>query len=223
MPLVMAMQLLAPGHATNLAREGYVLVALVLGVVCVALLRRGPGERPLAAAAITLLGVLYPGFLLSYALVLRHPYAAPFVSDATVGMAFLLYPLVLTWGGDTAAMAGGIAFGGPKLAPVTSPNKTWAGGIAGLVATLALSLGYAAWVFPRAGVTLTLVEAVIFGVVISLAGQVGDVAESLFKREVGAKDSSTLIPGHGGVLDRLDSLYFVLPVTALAFKVAGVL
>ncbi len=222
-PLAMGVLLLAPGFAANLIREGYLLVVLLVGVLCLALLRRGPAERPLAVAAVTLLGVLYPGVLLSYALVLRHPIAAPFTSDASVGMALLFYPLVLTWGGDTAAMAGGSAFGGPKLAPVLSPNKTWSGGIAGLVTTLALSLGYAAWVFPRVGVAVTLVEALVLGVVISLAGQVGDVAESLFKREVGVKDSSALIPGHGGVLDRLDALYFVLPVTALAFKLAGIL
>jgi len=222
-PLAMAVQLLAPGYAANLIREGYLLVILLLGTLSLVLSRRGPGDRPLAAAAVTVLGVLYPGFLLSYALVLRHPSAAPFLNDAAVGMALLFYPLVLTWGGDTAAMAGGTAFGGPKLAPVVSPNKTWSGGIAGLVATVALSLGYAAWVFPRVGVALSLKEALVLGVVISLAGQVGDVAESLLKREIGVKDSSGLIPGHGGVLDRLDSLYFVLPATALAFKLAGVL
>lgn len=223
LPLAMAVQLFAPGFAAQLLREGYLLVLVLLVVLCLALVRRGPGGRPLTAAAVTVLGALYGGFLLSYALVLRHPLAASAANDAPVGMALLFYPLVLTWAGDTAAMAGGSALGGPKLAPVVSPNKTWAGGISGLFATVALSLAYAAWLFPRVGVALTLGEAVVFGVVISLAGQVGDVAESLLKREVGVKDSSALIPGHGGVLDRLDSLYFVLPVTALAFRLAGVL
>lgn len=209
--------------AAQWVREGYLLAVLLLAVLCLSLLRRGPGGRPLATAAVTILGVLYPGFLLSYALVLRHPHAGLVAADARVGMALLFYPLVLTWVGDSAAMAGGKAIGGPKMAPVVSPNKTWAGGIAGLVATVALSVMYAAWVFPRAGLALSLVQAVVFGVVISLAGQVGDVAESLFKREIGVKDSSALIPGHGGVLDRLDSLYFVVPVTALAFRLAGIL
>jgi phosphatidate cytidylyltransferase len=138
-------------------------------------------------------------------------------------MTLLFYPLVLTWAGDTAAMAGGKAIGGRKVAPIVSPNKTWAGTLSGLFAAVALSLVYAAWVLPRAGVPLTLTQAVVFGVVISLAGQVGDVAESLFKREIGVKDSSNLLPGHGGVLDRLDALYFVLPVTVLAFRLAGIL
>jgi phosphatidate cytidylyltransferase len=120
-------------------------------------------------------------------------------------------------------MAGGKAIGGPKLAPVVSPNKTWAGTLAGLFASVALSLAYAAWVFPRAGLALSVAQAVVFGVVISVAGQVGDVAESLFKREIGVKDSSNLLPGHGGVLDRLDALYFVVPVTVLAFRLSGIL
>jgi len=222
-PLAMGTVVMAAGPAAPWVREGYVLVVFLLAVLCLALVRRGPGGRPLASAAVTVLGVLYPGFLLSYALVLRHPHPGLIAADAPVGMALLFYPLVLTWAGDTAAMAGGKAIGGPKLAPVVSPNKTWAGGISGLAASVALSLMYAAWVFPRAGVPLTLAQAVVFGIVISLAGQVGDVTESLFKREIGVKDSSALIPGHGGVLDRLDSLYFVLPVTAFAFRLAGIL
>ena len=222
-PVAMGVVLLAPGFAAELIRGGYLLAIFLLLVLCLALARRGPDGRPLTAAGITVLGALYPGFLLSYALALRHPHAGLVGNDAKVGMALLFYPLVLTWAGDTAAMAGGKAFGGPKLAPVVSPNKTWAGGIAGLFATTALSLIYAAWVFPLAGIALTVVQASVFGVLISVAGQVGDVAESLFKREIGAKDSSNLIPGHGGVLDRLDSLYFVVPVTALAFRIAGVL
>ena len=222
-PLAWAVTLFAPGFLAQLIRDGFLLVVLVLGVLLLALARRGPTGRPLTAAAVTLLGVLYPGFLLSYALVLRHPHPGPFANDAAVGMAMLGFPLVITWVGDTAAMAGGMTFGGPQLAPVASPNKTWAGFWSGLFAAVALSLIYAALVFRRAGVTVNVPEAIVFGAVVSLAGQVGDVAESLLKREIGVKDSSTLIPGHGGVLDRLDSLTFVLPVTALAFRLAGIL
>ncbi len=223
-PLAMGIVILAPGAAAaQLIREGHLLAVFLLAVLCLALVRRGPGGRPLTSASVTVLGALYPGFLLSYALVLRHPHPGMVATDAQVGMALLFYPLVLTWAGDTAAMAGGKAIGGPKLAPVVSPNKTWAGTLSGLLASVALSLVYAAWLFPRAGLALSVVQAVALGVVISVAGQVGDVAESLFKREVGVKDSSSLIPGHGGILDRLDALYFVLPVTVLAFRLAGLL
>ena len=107
----------------------------------------------------------------------------------------------------------------PKLAPVVSPNKTWSGAIAGLVAGVAAALAYKALLPARATVSLTSLELVLVGIVVALFGQVGDVAESLLKREAGVKDSSDLIPGHGGVLDRLDSLYFAVPATALLYLV----
>jgi phosphatidate cytidylyltransferase len=221
-PLAVAITLFAPGLAADLIQDGYAFLVWLLLILGAALARRGPDRRPLAAVAVTVLGVLYAAWLPSFALRLRHPLPRPVLNDATVGMALLFYPLVLTWVGDSAAMAGGRAIGGAKMAPVVSPTKTWAGGISGLFGTVSLSLIYAALVFKRAGLSVSLAEALLFGVVISAVGQAGDVVESLFKREVGAKDSSTLIPGHGGVLDRLDSLYFVLPVTALLYRVAGV-
>jgi phosphatidate cytidylyltransferase len=221
-PLAVALTIFAPGTVSELIGSGYLLLGFLLGVLALALWRRGPTGRPLPAAAVTIFGVLYAGWLLSFALRLRHPYATASFDDARVGMALLFYPLILTWIGDSLAMAGGRTFGGPKMAPVISPNKTWAGGISGLFGTVAVSLIYAAVVFTRVGVSVSLGEALIFGVVISVVGQVGDLAESLFKREIGVKDSSTLIPGHGGVLDRLDSLYFVVPVTALLYRLAGI-
>ena len=221
-PFAVALTIFAPGTVAELIGSGYLLLGFLLGVLALALWRRGPTGRPLPAAAVTIFGVLYAGWLLSFALRLRHPYATASFDDARVGMALLFYPLLLTWIGDSLAMAGGRTFGGPKMAPVISPNKTWAGGISGLFGTVAVSLIYAAVVFTRVGVSVSLGEALIFGAVISVAGQVGDLAESLFKREIGVKDSSTLIPGHGGVLDRLDSLYFVVPVTALLYRLAGI-
>lgn len=221
-PLAVAWTIFRPGPLTELIRAGYPLLGFLLAVLTLALWRRGPTGRPLTAVAVTIFGVLYAAWLPSFALQLRHPYAATVLDDARVGMALLFYPLILTWIGDSLAMAGGRTFGGPKMAPVISPNKTWAGGISGLFGTVAISLIYAATVFTAVGVSVSLGEALVFGVVISLAGQIGDVAESLFKREISVKDSSTLIPGHGGVLDRLDSLYFVVPVTALLYRLAGV-
>jgi phosphatidate cytidylyltransferase len=216
-PLAVAVTIFLPGFFAQLIRQGYLFLGFFLLVMTVALVRRGPSGRPLATVAITVFGVLYAAWLPSFALYLRHPLPAPFTNDATVGMALLFYPLILTWVGDSAAMTGGKAFGGAKMAPVISPNKTWAGGISGLFGTVALSVIYAAVVFERAGISVTVPQALVMGVAISIAGQVGDVVESLFKREVGVKDSSALLPGHGGVLDRLDSLYFVLPVTSLLY------
>ena len=221
-PLVAAWPLLAPSRASLVARDGLLAMAWLLVVIVAALARRGPQGRPLAVVGVTVFGAAYAGWLLSFALALRHPAPGLALSDARIGMALLVFPLALTWLGDTSAMAAGKAIGGPKLAPVVSPNKTWAGSAAGLLTSVVASLAYAALVFPRVGIAVAAWEALVLGVAISVAGQVGDLAESVFKREVGMKDSSSLIPGHGGVLDRLDALYFAVPVTALLLHVLGI-
>jgi phosphatidate cytidylyltransferase len=199
----------------------YADAAWMLAVLGAAVARRGPEQRPLAAVAVTILGTLYASWLLSFAMVLRHPMPG-LAGGARIGTALLFFPLVVTWIGDTAAYAGGTAFGGPKLAPVVSPNKTWSGAAAGLFAGVATALIYSAVVFRRVGVSVGIVEAMTMGAAIGVAGQLGDLVESLIKREAGVKDSSTLIPGHGGVLDRLDALYFALPVTAMLYAALGI-
>jgi phosphatidate cytidylyltransferase len=210
----------AKGSEVHFAEPALYLGALwMLVVVVAAAWRRGPGGRPLAAVSVTVFGVLYGPGLLCFAIVLRHPSGVGL--DSGLGTALLFFPLVLTWIGDTAAMAGGKLIGGPRLAPVLSPNKTWAGAASGLLGTLVSAWAYAVWVLGPLDRPLAPLAAVLCGVAISVSGQVGDVAESLFKREVGVKDSSSLIPGHGGVLDRVDSLLFALPVTAGLFRVFG--
>jgi phosphatidate cytidylyltransferase len=106
---------------------------------------------------------------------------------------------------------------------VISPGKTWAGSIAGVIGALAAVPLLNVLVLSRVGVALPLWQGLAFAGVLGIVGQVGDLAESLYKREIGVKDSSSLIPGHGGVLDRFDSLYFVLPVSALLYRIFGVL
>jgi len=107
-------------------------------------------------------------------------------------------------------------FGKRKLIPSVSPGKTVAGAIGGLVLSVVIALVYVRWVLhPLAQLTLTVPATIVFGAVVSVVGQIGDLFESLLKREGGVKDSSTLLPGHGGVLDRFDSMLFVLPVAAL--------
>jgi phosphatidate cytidylyltransferase len=134
----------------------------------------------------------------------------------------VFFPLVVTWVGDTAAMFGGRVIGGRKLAPTISPGKTRAGAVAGILGALLVAPVFSSWIFPRVGVTASLAAALMIAAVLAVVGQVGDLVESLFKREAGVKDSSALIPGHGGVLDRLDSLYFVVPVTAALYRALGV-
>jgi len=192
----------------------------LLVVLTAATFARGPERRPLAAVAVTVFGVLYASALLAFTVAIRHgdhSEAHPVGSTALVVM-----PLALTWICDTCAMAAGTWLGGPRLAPVLSPKKTWAGAIGGSVGALAAALLYGPLVLDRVAMQLGVLQLVTVGAAVAVAAQTGDVAESLFKREAGLKDSSSLIPGHGGVLDRLDSLYFVVPVTAGLFKLFGV-
>jgi phosphatidate cytidylyltransferase len=178
---------------------------------------RSPAERPLSAVAVSVLAVVYTGALPAFLLAIRH---ANHPLRSWAGAWLVFYPLVVTWVCDTAAMFGGRAFGGPKLAPSVSPGKTRSGSIAGVVGGVAVAPLFAALV-PRNDLELRLGQLLVIAGVLSVVGQIGDLAESLFKREAGVKDSSALIPGHGGVLDRFDSLYFVIPTAAALYHAFG--
>lgn len=187
----------------------------------IAMARRGPGGRPLTSVAITVFGALYASGLLSFLIAIRHGSVSVLPPAAYVLLT--IFPLVITWVCDTAAMAVGTFVGGPKLAPVLSPHKTYAGAIGGTMGGIITALALGKLVLNRQGWHLSDGQLLLFGLVVSIVGQVGDVAESLLKREVALKDSSTLIPGHGGVLDRLDSLYFVIPSAAGLYRLFGVI
>lgn len=177
-----------------------------------AAMRRGIERRPLAAVAVTLFAVLYASALPSFLLVLRQ-LGEWWPASRTGATALALMPLALTWLCDTAAMAAGHAWGTTRLAPVLSPNKTWAGAVGGGLAAVVAAPLYGRLALEPLGIALGLVPLLAIGAAVGVVAQVGDLAESLLKREVGLKDASALLPGHGGVIDRLDSLYFVVPVT----------
>jgi phosphatidate cytidylyltransferase len=220
-PLVTYFALARPSVGAAAGEVGIYAAALwLLLLLTWVLAARSPGDRPLEVASVTLLGVAYTGGLPAFLLLIRHGHLP---TRSWAGAWLVFFPLVVTWACDTAAMFGGRTFGGPKLAPTVSPGKTRSGTGAGVVGALVVAPLFAAWVFPRVGVELGLWEAVAVAGVLSVVGQVGDLAESLFKREAGVKDSSHLIPGHGGVLDRLDSLYFVVPVSAALYRFFGVI
>jgi len=134
--------------------------------------------------------------------------------DPQVGLVNLLFILLVVWSSDIGAYMTGRLFGGPKLAPAISPGKTWSGAAGGLVAAFLAGDLVAGFLAPEGQTGFTwhsALLALVFGVV----AQAGDLAESWLKRRVGVKDSSQLIPGHGGLLDRLDALLAVAPVAAL--------
>ncbi len=198
----------------------YVLSCSVVLLLMLLLMARGATDKPLAAISITMFSVVYAAVLPSFLLGIRH---ASHGLRSWPGVALVFFPLVVVWVCDTAAMFGGRLIGGPKLAPAISPGKTRSGGIAGLVGGAMVAPIFALWVFPRAGITISIGAAIVLALLLALVGQAGDLAESLFKREAGVKDSSSLIPGHGGVLDRFDALYVTIPVAALCYQWLGLL
>ena len=141
-----------------------------------------------------------------------------------VGVLFLLSVMSLVWVADIAAYAGGRAFGRHKLAPTVSPGKTWEGALSGVLGVLFLALGWTVadrhFEISTPGLSTRMVEsfgppvAVALLVLLAAASVLGDLVESLVKRAAGAKDSSRLLPGHGGVLDRIDALLPVFPFVA---------
>jgi phosphatidate cytidylyltransferase len=199
---------------------GFAAVVLMVVLALAIWLRRDDGHA-LSAVATTVFGASYTGGLLSFAFAIRY---YRYVGDDRGGVALLLLPLLLTWANDIGAYAVGRAFGRRKLMPAVSPGKTVAGAIGGMVVTVGACWLYARYVLrPWADLGLSPADILIFGVVVSVAAQVGDLAESLLKREAGVKNSSRLFPGHGGVLDRVDSLLFVLPVAYILFGIPGFL
>jgi phosphatidate cytidylyltransferase len=136
-------------------------------------------------------------------------------ADPLVGRANIGFLVVVVWASDIGAYLTGRALGGPKLAPAISPGKTWAGAAGGLVGAALLGVGIAAVHGLRHPGPPCLARAAGLAVAVSVVGQAGDLAESWAKRRLGVKDSGRLIPGHGGLLDRMDAALAVLPPAAL--------
>ncbi len=178
---------------------------------------RAPEERPLLAVSLTLAGALYWGGCFSFAIFLRHlPEASglPDPAHPNQGPILLAFPLAVTWTADTAAYLIGSLFGQRKLIPAVSPGKTVEGGIAGLF-TAVLVGALLGWSFLRIHPDPWIATLLggSMGLLMGITLQLGDLIESLFKREAGVKDSGRLLPGHGGILDRFDALIFTLPLT----------
>lgn len=177
------------------------LGALILTLLVGLIWRLFDGSR-LADCGLTLLGSYYIGGLFSYLILLR---------DLPHGIAVVLTIFLGTWAYDIAAYAGGAALGKNKLFPQVSPNKTIEGAICGSIAsTLTIALLFLLPWLPFAGQSwaVALLKGFFLGFLIGIAAPLGDLVESQFKREIGVKDTSSLIPGHGGILDRFDGLLF---------------
>lgn len=195
-----------------------VLQSAAVTVVAVGVALSRPGLA-LIAAALALAGTGFLGFssatlvwsLLGIAYSVLPAWSMVWLrSDLTVGATALLYLLVVAWTTDTASYAGGRLIGGPKLAPRISPQKTWSGLLAGILTPALVGYGFALFLKDTSAWRLALVS-----MVIASACQVGDLSESAIKRRFGTKDMSNLIPGHGGLLDRIDGLLIAAIAAAL--------
>ena len=152
---------------------------------------------------ITVLGIMYVPVLLGSVIALRN-------LDTVYSTYFTVSMVLAIWICDSAAYIFGMKWGQKKIFPRVSPNKSWGGSVAGLVSSFVVFYGLHMWgILPD----LTLLDVAVFSIITGFFGQAGDFAESLLKRDVGVKDSGKLLLGHGGVLDRFDSITFASPLT----------
>jgi len=175
------------------------LFLFVLGLAVLTLWTRRPLVEALPAAGISASAMLLVAFPLSFAVRLHN-------GPPVWGPRLLLFALVITWAGDTAAYFVGRAMGRHPLAPHISPKKTWEGSVGSMVGSLIVAWGFSYWL------RIPLGHLVAMAVIGNVAGQMGDLMESAYKRSAGVKDSGGLLPGHGGVLDRIDALILCIPV-----------
>jgi len=179
----------------------YVIYLLIVEIV-------QPGERPLERVVYSVFGMLYLPWLLGYFILLRQ------MPNEAQGFGYLLLPLMASFATDTGGFFFGRFFGRRKLAPEVSPGKTVEGAFGGFVLSFIFTFAVGYYLEQEGLIRgLTVLDALLFSLLVSSAAQLGDLAESLIKRSLGTKDSGRFLPGHGGLLDRLDSLLFSVPIT----------
>ena len=191
-----------PGQLPDLIMIQIVLLLLTGGTLTAAMVRGAPFNRMIPSAGVTVLSVMYVVLLGGHLIAVRTGFR-PLLSRNLLGFYFLVI-----MGSDVAAYYGGRLFGRHKLAPTISPGKTWEGAVAGMLASLLLAVAAHYWFF----LALPLKFALPLGALMNVVGVLGDLTESALKRSTGAKDTAQILPGHGGILDRIDSLLFNAPV-----------
>lgn len=191
-------------------RGGTALTLLLTTIMLLVMVReifRPRVNEALPNIAVTVLGVMYVGWLGSHFVMLRELPASAGLDDPQLGASLVFFAALVIWACDILAYVVGILVGGPRLLPRISPAKTWSGAIGGLVGGAA-----AGWFCAQSFLTIiTPTAGALLGLASAVLGQLGDLVESMFKRDAGVKDTARLIPGHGGVLDRMDSLLFSMP------------
>ena len=171
------------------------LIALTIS----AIISASPQAPPFPTLLHSLFGLLFIGWGLSHFILLR---------GLESGTWYTIFLCVIIWVGDTSALYIGKGFGRHKLVPAISPGKTWEGALGGMLCSIVVAMLTSRVFVPQ----FSLSQSLIFSLIVSLAAQLSDLGESMLKRYTGVKDSGALIPGHGGVLDRIDSLFFAAPL-----------
>ena len=193
----------------------YSFILLLVVLLCVIELFRNKGSAIFNLGS-TLLGVFYIGFSSSSIIAIREFY--PNLGDLYLRGGYLIISILAAiWVCDSAAYYGGTALGKHKLFPRISPQKSWEGAIFGFIFAIVTMLLAKIIILNF----LFLNTTILLGIIIGTIGQIGDLVESLFKRDAGVKDSSNIIPGHGGIFDRFDSLLFSAPVILLYLRYIG--
>ena len=211
-----------PSFATWGSRALALLLVLLLATGSAVVFSRRFDDGPLVCVSATVVGALYTGGTLSFAILLRHlpeELGATPPGSSWDGTIFVLFPLVVAWTGDAAAYFVGSKKGRTRLAPQVSPHKTVAGAIAGLLTSAAMAIGAGHLLDALGSFSIPPFAWGLTGLALGAVGQLGDLAESILKREAGVKDSGTLLPGHGGALDRLDALFFTFPLGYVVFLI----
>jgi phosphatidate cytidylyltransferase len=196
-----------------------VVPALIVAALSAEMLRGAPFDKMILSTGATVLGVLYVALLGGFLVAVRTGFPQVFAPeggywvseqfvDKTLSTHLLAFFFLVLMGSDTGAYYAGRAFGRHKLAPGVSPGKTWEGAAGGMLASLLMAALAHFWFFPE----LSLRAALPLAAVMNVLGVVGDLTESALKRGANAKDAANILPGHGGFLDRLDSLLFNAPL-----------
>jgi phosphatidate cytidylyltransferase len=191
-----------PGRDLDFSMIQLALLLLTAGVLIAATLRGAPFDKIIASSGTTILGVMYIVLLGGHLVAVRMGF------EQKLSAHLLSFFFLVLMGADTGAYYTGRAIGKHKLAPNVSPGKTWEGVAGGMLAALGLATVAHFWFFRE----LPLKWALPLAAVMMILGVLGDLAESALKRSAGAKDAAKILPGHGGVLDRLDSLLFNAPL-----------
>lgn len=218
--LAAALTILALAYRPQTPNTALLATAALLLLLALAL-RQAGRPRVLESAAVTAFGVLYVGWLSAHFVLLRElPWRAGLAYADGAGI--VLFAFLVTWSCDTGAYLTGRLLGRTRPWTAISPRKTLEGSLGGFVFAVLASLAGSVTFLRSEGGTpmLTPAHALAVGALVGVCGQVGDLVESLFKRDAESGDSSSLIPGHGGILDRFDSLYFGAPIVFYYLKLA---